>query len=70
LTTVPVPTLAITGCDDGCIDTRLYDHTFLNEDFPMGCRIERVLGAGHFCHQEKPEPINRLLLGWLGENHS
>jgi len=65
-----VPTLAITGSDDGCIDTRLYDHTFLDEDFPMGYRIERILGAGHFCHQEKSEQINSLLLDWLKENNS
>ena len=48
LTTVPVRTLAITGADDGCIDTRLYDHVFLNEDFPSGFRVGRIQDAGHF----------------------
>ena len=67
LTTVPVRTLAITGADDGCIDTRLYDHVFLNEDFPKGFRVERIQSAGHFTHQEKPEEINRLILDWLKE---
>ncbi len=67
LTTVPVRTLAITGADDGCIDTRLYDHVFLEEDFPEGFRIERIQNAGHFTHQEKPDAINRLLLDWLGD---
>jgi len=65
-TTVPVRTLAITGADDGCMDTRLYDHVFLDEDFPSGFRVERIEGAGHFTHQERPEEINRLLLHWLG----
>ena len=65
LTTVPVRTLAITGADDGCMDTRLYDHVFLNEDFPNGIRVERLQGAGHFTHQEKPDEINRLILEWL-----
>jgi len=65
LTTVPVRTLAITGADDGCIDTRLFDHVFLDEDFPNGFRVERIQHAGHFTHQEKPEEINRLLLDWL-----
>ena len=65
LTTVPVRTLAITGADDGCMDTRLYDHVFLDEDFPAGVRIERIEGAGHFTHQEKPEEINRLLIDWF-----
>jgi len=65
LTTVPVRTLAITGADDGCMDTRLYDHVFLEEDFPNGVRVERIEDAGHFTHLEKPEEINRLLLDWL-----
>lgn len=65
LTTVPVRTLAITGADDGCMDTRLHDHVFLEEDFPNGFRVERIHGAGHFTHQEKPEQVNRLILDWL-----
>lgn len=64
-TVVPVRTLAITGADDGCMDTRLYDHVFWDEDFPKGFRVERVVGAGHFAHQEKPDEINRLLLEWI-----
>ncbi|MCP4038302.1 MAG: alpha/beta hydrolase [bacterium] len=66
LTSVPVPTLAITGADDGCMDTRLYDHVFLEEDFPNGFQVERIENAGHFVHQEEPEQINRLLLEWIG----
>jgi len=69
LTTVPVRTLAITGADDGCIDTRLYDYVFLEEDFPSGFRVERIEQAGHFTHLEKPEEINRLLLDWLKSPH-
>jgi len=65
LTTVPVRTLAITGADDGCMDTRLYDHVFLDEDFPRGVRVERIAQAGHFTHQEKPDAVNRLLLDWM-----
>ncbi len=64
-TTIPVRTLAITGEDDGCMDTRLYDHVFLDEDFPAGVEVERIEGAGHFAHQEKPEEINALLLDWF-----
>jgi len=65
LTTVPIRTLAMTGADDGCMDTRLYDHVFLEEDFPNGFRVERIQGAGHFTHQEKPAEVNRLILDWL-----
>ncbi|MDP6979165.1 MAG: alpha/beta hydrolase [Myxococcota bacterium] len=64
-TTVPVPTLAITGEDDGCMDTRLYDHVFHDEDFPRSVEVKRISGAGHFAHQEKPDELNTLLLGWF-----
>jgi len=62
---VNVPTLAFTGALDGCIDTRLYDYTMLDEDFPRGLEVFRMEGAGHFLHQEKPEEFNTLLLDWL-----
>jgi pimeloyl-ACP methyl ester carboxylesterase len=65
LTTVPVRTLAITGEDDGCIDTRLYDHVFHDEDFPDGVHVERIRDAGHFVHLERPELVNSLLLDWM-----
>jgi pimeloyl-ACP methyl ester carboxylesterase len=65
LTRVPVRTLAITGVDDGCMDTRLWDHAFKDEDFPHGVRVERIAGAGHFVHQEVPDRINALLSDWL-----
>ncbi len=68
LTTVPVPTMAITGANDGCIDTRLYDHLFDARDFPAGFRVERVEGAGHFAHLDKPAVINELLLQWLQQH--
>jgi pimeloyl-ACP methyl ester carboxylesterase len=69
-TVVPVRTLAITGADDGCMDTRLHDHVFRAEDFPRGVRVQRVEGAGHFLHQEKPDAVNQLLLEWLQEGES
>ena len=65
---VPVPTLAITGANDGCIDTRLFEHVFRADDFSAGFRIERITDAGHFVHQERPDVFNRALLSWLGEH--
>lgn len=62
---VNVPTLAFTGALDGCIDTRLYDYTMLDDDFPAGLEVFRMQGAGHFLHQEKPQEFNALLLDWL-----
>jgi pimeloyl-ACP methyl ester carboxylesterase len=63
--TVAVPTLAITGVEDGCIDTRVFVRAMRDEDFPGGLRVERVGGAGHFVHLERPGAVNALLLSWL-----
>jgi pimeloyl-ACP methyl ester carboxylesterase len=65
---VPVRTLAITGADDGCMDTRLYDYTMLDRDFPAGLHVERVHGAGHWAHRERPDEVNRLVLDWISRS--
>ena len=50
-----MPVLEITGADDGCIDTRLFDRTMAtaNRDatYRAGCALLRVenAGAGHLC---------------------
>ncbi len=64
---ISVPTLALTGADDGCIDTRVYDHMVSAQDFPAGVRVERLDGLGHFAHLEDPARIAGLLLPWLAE---
>lgn len=61
---VPVPTLALTGARDGCLDTRLFD-LMRAEDFPGGLSVERIADAGHFLHQERPDEVNRLLIDFL-----
>ena len=71
LSDIPVPTLAITGEIDGCLDTRMHDtmnEAGREDDFPAGLRVERIPGAGHFLHQEKPEIVNPLLLDWIKKN--
>lgn len=60
-----VPTLALTGALDGCMDTRLHDDVMGPADFARGLSVVRVADAGHFLHQEKPEEVNAHLLGWL-----
>ena len=67
LTSVPVRTLAVTGSDDGCIDTRMFDKAMFDADFPVGMRVERIEGAGHFVHLEAPERVNALLIDWIGQ---
>ena len=59
---VPVPTLALTGANDGCIDPDVFTSMMRDEDFPEGLEVRRVEDAGHFLHQEAPESINALRL--------
>jgi len=67
LKTVPVPTLALTGEQDGCIDSKLYDFCFYERDFSRGYHVERISDAGHFLHLERPEIVNPLLLDWFAK---
>ena len=66
---VQVPTLALVGALDGCMDARLYEvavpRTGVTDAFVRGIRVEVVEGAGHFLHQERPETVNALLTDWL-----
>ena len=66
---VPVPTLAITGEQDGCIDSGIFQQLMYPEDFPAGLQVEQIPNAGHFPHREQPEVVNALLLKWL-QSHS
>ena len=64
------PMLVLHGDQDGCMDARLFAHTVLAEDFPLGLRRETLAGVGHFLHREAPDQVNTLLLEWLGEHGS
>ena len=59
---VAVPTLGITGRDEGCIDSEVFSAMMYEEDFPQGLDVEIVENAGHFAHREQPEAVNQLLL--------
>ena len=65
---VPVPTLALTGENDRCIDTEVFIATMKEEDFPRGLETRQVANAGHFLHQEQPDVVNTMLLEWLGRH--
>lgn len=63
-----VPTLALTGENDGCMDTRLYEHLMKPKDFPAGLKIERLPGVGHWLHREAPIQTAALLLDWIRQH--
>jgi pimeloyl-ACP methyl ester carboxylesterase len=65
---VPVPTLAITGERDGCIDSRVFRDMMRPGDFPAGLEVATIPDAGHFVHQEQPVAVNSRLLDWLGRH--
>jgi len=65
---VPTPTLALSGERDGCIDSAIFERLTVVEDFPEGVVFHRVMGAGHFFHQERPSEVNRLIIDWLAHH--
>ena len=66
---VPVPTLALTGRDDGCIDCDIFQSLCREADFPSGLEVRVVENAGHFLHQEQPDAVNELILDWVQRHH-
>ena len=65
---VLVPTLALSGERDGCIDSAIFEGLMRDEDFPEGLRFQRIASAGHFPHQEQPGVINKLIIEWIRQN--
>lgn len=66
--TVPVPTLALTGAHDRCIDPEVFRALMVAHDFPAGMRVQKIANAGHFLHQEQADAVNHLLLDWLAQH--
>jgi pimeloyl-ACP methyl ester carboxylesterase len=65
---IQVPTLALTGEHDGCMDTRLYDSLMREQDFGKGLRVERLPDTGHFLHRENPDAVSELILEWIRQH--
>lgn len=62
---INVPTLALTGEHDGCMDTRLYDTLMREQDFEQGLMVKRLPDTGHFLHREAPDEVTALILDWI-----
>jgi pimeloyl-ACP methyl ester carboxylesterase len=65
---VPVPTMALTGENDGCFHSKAFQAVMQEEDFPAGLVVHEIANAGHFPHQEQPEAVNSMLLDWIGQH--
>jgi pimeloyl-ACP methyl ester carboxylesterase len=63
---IPVPTLYLHGVDDGCLGIEGVVDDELRPFFPAGLDVERVPGAGHFLHRERPDLVNPLIAAFLG----
>lgn len=62
LTPITVPTLALAGLDDGCMNVRLH-HTLANPTaFPAGLTRIQLVDCGHFLQAEQPEFVSGILL--------
>ena len=65
---VPVPTLALTGAQEGCIAADVFEAMSEPGDFSGGLEVERIENAGHFLHREQPEMVNARILEWLARH--
>ncbi len=56
---IDVPGLYLHGVADGCLGVDLVEG--MASFFPRGLRVERIEGAGHFLHLERPELVQQLI---------
>ena len=62
---IPVPTLGLYGALDGCILPEVFAEAMVEDDFPLGLEVERIEGAGHFLHLERPDALNARIVQFL-----
>ncbi|MBU3094355.1 alpha/beta hydrolase [Acinetobacter baumannii] len=62
LSPVTIPTLALAGLDDGCMNIRLHQALAQTSYFPQGIESVYVPGCGHFLQAEQPNIIAQYLI--------
>ena len=62
---VPQPVLYLHGQNDGCIALDAGPAKKISALLGKGSRVELVPDVGHFLHVEKPELVNKKILGFL-----
>lgn len=62
LSQIKVPTLALAGLDDGCMNIQLHQALAQPDHFPQGLRSIHLPNCGHFLQAEQPQRIAELLL--------
>ncbi len=60
-----VPTLALTGAQDGCMQAELFDVLVDPAMFPAGIQCQRLPDCGHFLQAEQPQAVIAALLPHL-----
>eukprot|EP00127_Corallochytrium_limacisporum_P003909 Clim_evm19s154 gene=Clim_evmTU19s154 len=71
---ITVPTLYLSGADDGCIDTHLFDVVFgdmkgvkFDSRFKADIKFIRVEEAGHWLHIEQPKLVSDSIVAWVSK---
>lgn len=67
---IPVPTLGLTGSNDGCVDTSLFDRgmTAYPKLFPKGLKVKRIQNCGHWLHLEQPDIVTKTIIKHLHDS--
>jgi pimeloyl-ACP methyl ester carboxylesterase len=60
----PQPTLYLHGDQDGCMAADVSGT--VRSVLPPRSDVAVVEGAGHFLHLERPDEVNRRIVGFLG----
>lgn len=64
-TKIAVPTLGLVGELDGCISASVFERAMPPAMFTGGLAVERIEGAGHFLHLERPDRVHAAILAHL-----